>query len=318
MSLQNVSRELNIEIIVIDNASFDGAERMIAMEFKEVRYIQSLDNLGFSRANNIAFRASTGNVILFLNPDTVVDVNSITRMVAAVHGQNNSGVVGARLLNGDGSIQTSCIQAFPTITNQLLDSNALRQRTPAWTLWGTRAILESDTQPREVEVISGACMMIKREVLERINLFSEDYFMYCEDTDLCLKAIKYGYVNYYCGDAVVTHYGGGSTGNGGKSGFSSILSKQSLKTYFILHRGRVYGAVYQCAMGIAAVIRLAILGGLLSFTLNGRRRYNAKTAAGKWISILRWSLGLEPWSSALPLHEAERACAGRSDNGAHR
>src|SRR6185437_5827826 len=133
---------LTHEILVVDNASFDGCEEMVRSEFPHVHFIQSQDNLGFAAANNLAFAQSTGRNILFLNPDTEIRGAAIQELVSALECLPDAGLVGARLLNSDGSLQTTCITAIPIILNQTLNSRYLRRTFPRWKIWGMRALFE--------------------------------------------------------------------------------------------------------------------------------------------------------------------------------
>ena len=123
---------LNIEILVIDNASFDGTARACSKQYypQVTVYTESNKNLGFARANNEAFRKSCGRFLLFLNPDTKIINNAVNVMVDYLQRLENIGVVGCKLLNADGTVQTSCIQSFPTIINQLLGSELMRAIWP--------------------------------------------------------------------------------------------------------------------------------------------------------------------------------------------
>ena len=192
-SIHETVKNLNYEVIVIDNASFDGSEAIIKQEFPSVRFIQSNKNLGFARANNEAFKASSGHSILFLNPDTEVLGDAIEILHGQLRRLPRAGAVGPTLLNSDMTMQTSCIQPFPTICNQALDMEVLRGRFPRLKLWGMQALYSDSDIPAVVEVISGACLMVRREVFENIGMFSTDYFMYTEDIDLCYKIRTAGY-----------------------------------------------------------------------------------------------------------------------------
>ena len=178
---------LEFEIIVIDSASFDGCAEMLRKEFPQVRFIQSQENLGFAKSNNLAFRSATGESVLFLNPDTEIVGPAINVLHSALKMLPDAGVVGGRLLNSDGTVQTSCVQAFPTILNQLLNAESLRRRFPRSRLWGMAPLFDAGTKPKLVEAISGACVMLPRLLLEKIGVFSKDYFMYSEDIDLSYK-----------------------------------------------------------------------------------------------------------------------------------
>ena len=121
---------IEFEVIVVDNASNDHCEQMLREEFPGVIFVQSGANLGFARANNLGFSHSTGEILLFLNPDTEVSDDSIVRMAHCLRATEGAAAVGARLLNTDGTLQTSCVQSFPTIANQLLDFDFLRRKFP--------------------------------------------------------------------------------------------------------------------------------------------------------------------------------------------
>ena len=167
---------LKFEAIVVDNASFDGCGEMVESEFPGVIFIQSHQNLGFSGANNLGFTRSKGRNILFLNPDTEVIGPAVEAMSLWLDSQGDAGAVGVKLLNSDLSLQTSCIQAFPTILNEALDSERLRELFPKAALWGTRPLFATSATPEAVEVISGACLMAKRSVLEKVGGIQQRLF----------------------------------------------------------------------------------------------------------------------------------------------
>jgi GT2 family glycosyltransferase len=286
---------LPVEIIVIDNASHDDCEGMIASWFPSVLFIRSEENLGFSGANNVAFLRSTGDLVLFLNPDTEVYDGSIERMLRVLIETPEAGVVGARLLNSDGTVQTSCIQKFPSILGILLDSDLLRKWWPQLPLWGMQPLLSEGNAPSEVEAISGACQMVRREAFERVSMYSTDYFMYAEDIDLCLKMNRLGLRNLYVPDALVKHHGGQSSDAVVVSGWSAILMRESWKRFFEQHRSRRYARVFQATVGLQAALRITLISlAMLVLAVTGRGQRLALVRK-KWTSILRWALGLEEW-----------------------
>ncbi len=127
-----------VEIVVVDNASPLDDVDTVRQRFPDVKVIKSLNNLGFAGANNLAFAYSSGENLLFLNPDTRVIGSAIGTMLEHLKSLPKAGVIGCRLLNADLSVQTSCIQTFPTILNQVLDADFLRNRWPECPLWGRR------------------------------------------------------------------------------------------------------------------------------------------------------------------------------------
>lgn len=288
-------QELEYEIVVIDNASFDGSAEMAREEFPGVRFIQSEKNLGFARANNAAFGSSTGRNILFLNPDTEMEGSAPVTLSHALDSLPNAGVVGAKLLNSDRSIQTSCIRAFPTILNQVLESDALRKTFPHATLWGMQALFADNTTPTEVDAVSGACLMIKRSVFETVRMFSNDYFMYSEDIDLCFKVHEAGWKTYYVPTAVIIHHGGGSSSQSGVTTFASVVMLESRWRFFRKTRSIAYCLAYRVAMCSAGILRIAsAFIGWPIYKLRGRGDVIGNIIT-KWTARLRWTLGGERW-----------------------
>ncbi|MBW1929143.1 MAG: glycosyltransferase family 2 protein [Deltaproteobacteria bacterium] len=293
-TIKEQTLDTDYEIIVVDNASFDGCRDRLSDLHPDVIFIQSQYNLGFARGNNLGAKYASGSVLLFLNPDTEVRNNAIDRLFRCIQSLPDSGALGGKLLNSDGSIQTSCVQPFPTILNQLLDAEIFRHWFPHSKLWGNRAIFENVNGPVEVEVISGACLMIKHEVFDIINAFSTDYFMYSEDLDLCFKTQKVGLRNYYCGEAVIIHHGGGSSRRSINK-FSAVMMCESVSRFLRKWRGSSYANSYRCAMTMSATLRLTFLLLMSARYLDRRKRETFRNAITKWFAILRWSIGLEKW-----------------------
>jgi GT2 family glycosyltransferase len=294
-SIQANAGNLNLEVIVVDNASYDGSGEMLAREFPTVTFIQNDKNQGYAHANNLGFERSHGRNILFLNPDTEVIGNALTRLVNFMDDTPDAGVVGLRLLNHDLTLQTSCIQAFPSVWNQLLDCDAFRERFPKSSLWGMRALFEGEGGPAVVEAISGACMTIKRSVFESVHRFTSEYFMYSEDLDLCYKVARAGWNNYYVSDASVMHFGGRSSKSKPESNFATVMMRESLRKFFRMRHGRLHAVLYRWTMGFVAVCRVTVIGAMVLVSLGTPRRATLRAAFSKWVRVLRWSLGLEGW-----------------------
>jgi len=303
------THDLDYEIIVIDSASFDGCSEMVRKEYSQVRFIQSRENLGFSRANNLAFQTAGGEFVLFLNPDTEIVGPAIQVLQSALKRLPNAGAIGGKLLNSDGSLQTSCVQAFPTILNQILSAQVLRRLTPRAGLWGMKAIFECGGKASEVDMISGACLMMRRSVFERIGLFSPEYFMYAEDVDLCYKSRRLGFANYYIGEAVIVHHGGGSSQQA-RSNFSNIMMVQSISQFLKTSRGRVYSGVYRLAQCGAAMTRIALLLLFSPVLLVRSGASSWRTSCSKWLAIFNWGLGLSRWTGKYD--RTEQISAGGS------
>ena len=292
-SIQRETRDLVYEIIVVDSASYDGCGEMLAREFPQALFIQCEKNIGFARANNLGFEQSRGDCVLFLNPDTEVVGPAINVLHQALVKLADAGMVGARLLNTDGTLQTSCIQTFPTILNQVLDAEILRRAFPRHPFWGMAPLFAADGKPVEVEVLCGACMMMRRPAFEKIARFSEDYFLYAEDLDLCCKVLRAGLKNYYVPDASIIHHGGGSSQQQ-TSTFSTVMMRESVYRFLTKFRGRWYGAGFKMSLGLSAFGRLLLLLVVFPFRLIRGEMAVARGSFQKWMAILKWSLGRQP------------------------
>ena len=278
------------EVLVVDNASYDGCGEMIAREFPRVRFIQSTENLGFARANNLAFQRSSSRSLLFLNPDTEIVGEALQTMSATLASIPDAGIVGPKLLNSDLSIQTSCVQRFPTILNQLLDCDFLRAAFPRARIWGMRPLWETCGAAVQVEVIPGASLMIRRDVFKQVSTFSSRYFMYSEDVDLCYEVKRSGWKAYYASDATVIHHGGRSSSASEGGGFASVMGRESVYRFLLAKRGRTYARLFRATTGSVALLRLTLLGLSLAFPMR-RNKPALRASASKWRSLLEWSLG---------------------------
>lgn len=291
-SIEQNSPRFSFEVIVIDNASFDGSAEMVQREFPGVRYIQSAYNLGFSRGNNAAALTSTGRILLFLNPDTKILGTALAAMKECLDSQQDAGIMGCRILNSDGSVQTTAVQAFPTILNQMLDADVLRRWFPQSHLWGTAALFSGGTNPVVVDTISGACLMIRRDVFEQIGGFSANYFMYSEDVDICQKAHLAGWKAYYLPTASIIHHNGQSTKKK-PSYFPPLMQQESRFIYFSKMRGSLYALCFRASRIPIAIIRMAIIALLMVVSFDSERRLQLRFSMEKWFFILKWSLGLK-------------------------
>lgn len=290
---------LAFEVIVIDNASYDGSDELVAREFPAVKFIQSNENGGFARANNMAFEGAIGRNVVFLNPDTEIVDNALERMVRFLDATPDAGAVGCRLLNTDGTLQMSCVQSFPTLINQAVDTELLRKVAPRSNLWGMRALFGDPRAPASVEAVSGACLMVRAATFDRVGRFTEEYFMYAEDLDLCFKLDQAGCTNYFLGDAQVIHHGGQSSSATSENHFGSIVMRESVARFMRLRRGELAGQLYRATTGILAVVRMSFIAVLMLVTLGQVRRPALQGAMRKWTRILNWTLGREQWAARL-------------------
>lgn len=306
-SIYGSSTELKFEVIVVDNGSSDGSAELIPPNFPQIKFIQRNENLGFAKANNLAYRHSRGDILLFLNPDTEVLEDALCIMCSRLRSIPEAGALGCRLLNSDGSIQTSCVQSFPTIWNQVLDSDRLRNMFPRSPLWGTACLCKGeDSAPAPVDLISGACLMIKRAAFAEVGLFNEAFFMYAEDAELCHRLSRAGYKCYYSNEASIIHHGGRSSSAQPHSGFSAVLQKESLFLFLSQSRGSNYARLYRMVLGVSAAIRIVLIGASLPFGFLSGHFLGISNALRKWYGVLRWSIGLEIWLEPKSSHNYSR------------
>jgi GT2 family glycosyltransferase len=293
-SVYKHTRGLKFEVIVIDAGSFDGCREMLHKDFPQVKFIQSEKNVGFARANNFAASQASGYVLVFLNPDTELHGPAVRIIYEATIAVPEAGTLGARLLNADGTLQTSCIQALPTVVNQFLDGDRFRKWFPHAALWGTAPLWATSLDPVAVEGVSGACLVTPRKVFEKVGGFSEDYFMYYEDMDYCRKTLSMGLRNYYVPRAELVHHGGRSS-DGQKSMFSAVMMAESGWRYFRKHHGAVVAALFRCSLGVKASSRTCLLALTYVLVRSRTERKRIGSIFRKWVRVFRWASGGERW-----------------------
>jgi N-acetylglucosaminyl-diphospho-decaprenol L-rhamnosyltransferase len=290
------SRELEIEVIIVDNASFDECREIVAKEFPWAIFIQSKENLGFAKANNLGAARATGAKLLFLNPDTEVVGDALSQMVSVFSQRADAGAVGCTLLNTDGSIQISCIQPFPTILNQALNAEVVLRAASKVGVWGLKPLFSNVKDITPVDAISGACLMVSKDAFSAVGGFSLDYFMYSEDIDLCHKMKQAGFVNYYISSVSVTHYGGGSSNQRKEGSYAEIQMRESVFKFLRRTRGGFYASGYRLTMFVVAIARIGLIAIFYLPTMCIGRFSSRRFSFMKWVGILRWSLALEKWT----------------------
>ncbi len=293
-SVQESTLGIDYEVIVVDNASTDAPCRELAERFPWVKLILSDQNLGFGRANNLGVKHAGGKYFLFLNPDTLVKTNAISRMLGELASRSQAGAIGCKLLNPDGSLQTTCTFAFPTIANQLLGMGWLQRRWPKLSIWGRSALYANDAQSiHVVDVAPGAAIMVTRQAFESAGGFNPEYFMYAEEVDLCFAIRRRGYAVLHVSDTSIIHFGGQST-NKCEDGFSAVLMCDSVFRFFRRAYGPMYAILYRILLSASAFSRIAVLACAAPLLRIFRKRSNREfvvIAKRKWVKIALWSIG---------------------------
>jgi GT2 family glycosyltransferase len=200
------------EIIIIDNNSTDGSKEYLPEKFPGSKFIFNKDNAGFAKACNQGFQHSSGKYILFLNPDTILPGNCLVDCLSFLDTHPEAAAAGVRMINGDGKFLKESKRGVPTLSASFYKLFGLSFLFPGSKKFSTYYQSHlPENENNQVEVLSGAFMMIKREVFGKVNGFDERFFMYGEDIDLSLRITQAGYKNYYLGTVTVTHLKGGST-----------------------------------------------------------------------------------------------------------
>jgi GT2 family glycosyltransferase len=289
--LTSISRHCDprdVEVVVVDGGSFDGCAEMVTREFPSVIFVQSPENIGFARANNLGVQHSSADLLLFLNPDTELLEDSPAVLRRHLESLPSAGIVACTLLNSDRSVQTSCVQRYPTVFNQLFATESLQRWFPGLRFWG----VERWDETQEVEVVIGACICMKRELFDKVGGFNDGYFMYGEDLDLCFKVRQANYRVYHVGDTQIVHHSSGSTPQQ-LSNFSNLMMRESVYRFLNQHSGALNAHAYRAAMGLSAILRIGLSLGVLGVTwLRNGKAGNGTASLRKWVGILRWSLYL--------------------------
>jgi len=204
-----------VDIFVVDNASVDGSSTMVREQFPNVKLIANQKNVGFSCANNQAIRLSESQYVLLLNPDTLVQEDTFEKIIQFMDKTPNAGGLGVKMINGKGVFLPESKRALPTPEVAFYKIFGLSRLFPKSRIFGKYHLGFLDkNQTHEVEVLSGAFMLLRKEAIGKSGIFDEAYFMYGEDIDLSYRIIQAGYKNYYFPETTIIHYKGESTKKG--------------------------------------------------------------------------------------------------------
>lgn len=214
-SVKKAISSLDAEIIVVDNASVDGSMEYLLSRFPEVNFIDNPENLGFSKACNQGLELAKGKYVLFLNPDTILSEDSISKCLLFFESHADAGACGVRMIDGRGRFLPESKRSFPSLSTsfyKLSGLSAAFPRSPRFARYYLPNI--SERQNKEVDVLSGAFMMVRRDVLKKVGGFDERYFMYAEDIDLSFRIQQSGLKNYFVAETTIIHFKGESTAKG--------------------------------------------------------------------------------------------------------
>ncbi len=237
-SVLRATKDMEAEVWVVDNASTDGSLPYLQSLFPRVHVIANEENVGFARANNQAIRLSQGHYVLLLNPDTIVAEDTLSTVVGFMEEHARAGAAGVHMLNRDGSFALESRRGMPKPSTALYKLSGLAARYPQHRRFG-RYYMQylNEHEAAQVEVLSGAFMLLRREALLEAGLLDEDYFMYGEDIDLSYRVMQAGWDNYYV-PASILHYKGESTR---KTNFRYVYNfYNAMLIFFRKHYARRY------------------------------------------------------------------------------
>jgi N-acetylglucosaminyl-diphospho-decaprenol L-rhamnosyltransferase len=236
------------EILVVDSASSDGSPDMVRELYPEIQLYASETNLGYTGGNNLGMRKSRGRYLMLLNPDTEVLGDALEQMVAYMDEHPQVGVVGPQLRYPDGSVQPSR-RRLPTLRTALIDSTFLEKWFPAnGELRRYRVLDRSPDQECAVDWLVGACLLVRRQVVDQVGLLDEEYFMYSEELDWQKRMRDARWEAAYVPTAQVIHYEGKSSEQAGAA--THIRFSRSKVRYFRKHNGRFAGEVVRAWLSL--------------------------------------------------------------------
>ena len=246
-SVINASKNLDVEILVVDNNSVDKSVELVKTKFPEVTLIENKKNVGFSKANNQAMRIAKGEYILLLNPDTLLEEDTLEKCCQFMDEHPDAGGLGVKMVDGKGNFLPESKRGLPTPQVALFKMAGLAALFPKSKLFGKYHLGYLDENDiNEIEVLSGAFMFMRKSVLAKVGLLDEEYFMYGEDIDLSYRILKGGYKNYYFPKARIIHYKGEST------------KKTSINYVFIFYKAMIIFARKHLSQNKAAVFSFLI------------------------------------------------------------
>lgn len=259
-SVRKAARNLDCEVFVVDNNSVDGSVKMVEEKFPEVKLIANHDNRGFSKANNQAIRIAKGDYVLLLNPDTIVEDDTFGKIVRFMDDHPEAGGLGVKMVDGKGKFLPESKRGLPTPAVAFYKIFGLSKLFPKSRIFGQYHLtfLHVD-KIHQVDVLSGAFMLIRKTVLDKIGGLDESYFMYGEDIDLSYRVTLEGFKNYYFPETRIIHYKGESTK---KSSINYVLVfYQAMIIFATKHFSQKNARLFSMLINMAVYFRafLAIL-----------------------------------------------------------
>jgi GT2 family glycosyltransferase len=252
--VESTAKNISYETIVVDNASTDGSQDMVRAQFPAVKLIANTENVGFARANNQGIKIAGGRYVLLLNSDAFVKERTLDHMVAFMDEHPEAGMAGCKLLYEDGRLQPSCA-TFPTLATEFYIALGLDKLFPKSKVFGKYLMTDWDySDTREVDVIMGAFMMVRKTGIDQVGMMDESFFMYSEEVDWCYRFKAAGWKILFTPDVETVHIWGGSS--------KAVKVETLIRLYrarvqfFRKHYGRLTAFLYKIILGLNSLVRV--------------------------------------------------------------
>lgn len=309
-SVERAIIDINTEVFVVDNASVDNSVSLLKDKFSWVKLIESKENLGFSKGNNLAIKECTGEYILLLNPDTVVEEDTFSKCIQYMDDHPEAGGLGVKMLDGNGHYLPESKRALPTPEVSLYKIIGLTSIFPKSARFAKYYLGNlSNDETHDIEVLSGAYMFMRKKTLDEVGLLDEAFFMYGEDIDLSYRIIKGGYKNIYYPETRIIHYKGESTKKGSINYVMVFYQAMIIfaNKHFSVRNAKLYNTLINLAIyfrasvailsrfvqkAIIPVFDISMMIALLYLVKNAYEDYSLKTYQSELISIAFTSYAL--------------------------
>lgn len=291
-SIEHYEDRRNFRIIVVDNASKDGSREAVSRLFPWVMVLNSGKNIGFAAANNIAMRYTDTPFVLYLNPDTLFIGAILSKMTDFMDNHPNVGALGSKMKYLGGETQPLGLQWFPSPITEFFSLTLLSSQT---TVPLSRLLPYKDPeQSGSLSKLYGGCLLVRKQVLDEVGYFDEQFFMYGEDVDLSRRITDAGWSLYYMCEIEIVHLCGGASSRA-ESQFSTLMKCESISKLMGKYYGKNGKISYRLAIMIGSFARLLAL--IATKTVFGRltgteNKYLAG-AQRKYIAMAKWALGLQ-------------------------
>ena len=276
-------KQISYEVIVVDNGSSDGSQEMVKRDFPQVRLIENEKNVGFATANNQGMAIAQGRYVLLLNSDAFVNEGTLDTMVAFMDEHPDAGMAACKLLYEDGTVQPSASH-FPSLETEFYTAVGLEKLFPTSRVFGKYQMRYWDhNDMREVDVILGAFMLVRREAIDQVGMMDPSFFMYSEEVDWCYRFKKAGWKIYSTPETDAVHIWGGTS--------QQVRAEMMVQLYlsrvkfFRKHYGRLSANVLKLILGLNFVMRV-VPGYLYYLTRSNRQALQKHEAFRRLLASL--------------------------------